>query len=112
MGIFKKPEPTFFETESERIQKELAKLDPNSDEYNKLLQKLVSMQELCGKNIEMHQKLTKEGRGNIIGKVVGFLGLGGLAFGLAKFEKGGNMFSGTSEKSISGLIKIGTRFFG
>lgn len=108
----KQKEPSFYELECRRIQNELSKLSPCSEEYNKAMAELLKLQEFTGKNKEMNQVFTKEGRGNIAGKVIGFLGLGGLAFGIAKFEKGGNFFSGTNNSVISGIVKLGTRFFG
>ena len=104
--------PSFYEEELARIQKEISSKDPGSEDYEKLINEMKKLQEFCGREKEMKQFLTKEGRGNVVGKVVGFLGLGGLAFGLARYEKSGHLFSGSSSGVISGLIKIGTRFFG
>lgn len=113
MRLFGKAKaPSFYELESARLQAELAKQKPGTDEYEKTMYELLKLQEFAGKHKEMNQVFTKEGRGNIAGKIVGFLGLGGLAFGLAKFEKGGQFFSGTSSNVISGIVKIGSRFFG
>lgn len=108
---FKKKEPTFYERESKRIQAQLESLKPGTDEYKATMTELTNLRKFAGDEKEMNQLLDKSGRGNIIGKIVGFLGLGGLAFGLARFEKNGNLFSGSSNSVISGIVKIGTRFF-
>lgn len=105
-------EPSFYEQELSRLKAELANVKPCTDEYDRLMKEISTLREFVGKEKEMNQLLTKEGRGNIVGKVVGFLGLGGLAFGLAKFEKSGHFFSGNSDNVISGIVKLGTRFFG
>lgn len=105
-------QPTFYEEELARLKAELANVQPCTDEYDRLMKEICTLREFVGKEKEMNQLLTKEGRGNIAGKVVGFLGLGGLAFGLARFEKNGHFFSGSSGSVISNIVKIGSHFFG
>ena len=113
MGIFNRSkEPSFYEQESKRIQDKLVALEPGSEDYQKTMTELVKLQAFTGKEKEMNQLFDKQGRGQIVGKVVGFLGLGALAFGLARFEKNGNMFSGSSNNVISSIVKIGGRLFG
>lgn len=113
MGIFnKKKEPTFYELESEKLQEKLLETEPNSPEYDALITKLTKLEEIQGKRVERKQHFTKEGRGNIVGRVVGIIGLGGLAFGLARFEKNGNMFSGSSNGVISSIVKLGAKLAG
>lgn len=110
--MFGRKTPSFYEDELNRLKAQLQAEKPGTDEYNKVMAQLKDLIALCGKEKENKQFLDKAGRGNILGKVVGFLGLGGLAFGLARFEKAGNIFSGSSSNVISGIVKIGTRFFG
>ena len=104
--------PSFYEEHLAKLQKALADATPGTDAYEKIMAEMLKLQEFAGKQKEMKQMFTKEGRGNIAGKIVGFLGLGGLAFGLARFEKNGGLFSGTSNNVVSGIVKIGSRFFG
>lgn len=108
----RKKNPSFYEAEVQRIQEMAMKLEPGSTEYDNLMKELKTLQDFAGKQKEMKQMFTKEGRGNIVGKIVGFLGLGGLAFGLSRFEKNGHFFSGTSAESIKGIVRLGTRFLG
>lgn len=114
MKLFsRKPkEPKWYELEYVRIQQTLSTMTPGTEEYQKAMNDLLNVQKFAGTNKEMNQMFDKAGRGNIAGKIVGFLGLGGLAFGLARFEKNGNFFSGKTDNVISGIVKIGTRFFG
>lgn len=90
----------------------IQQVEPGSEAYDNLMKELKTLQEFAGKQKEMKQMFTKEGRGNIAGKVIGFLGLGGLAFGLSRFEKNGHFFSGTAAESIKGIVRLGTRFLG
>jgi hypothetical protein len=114
MKLFtRKPkELKWYEVEYARLQEALTATKPGTEEYEKIMTQLLNVQTFAGKNKEMNQVFDKQGRGNIVGKIVGFLGLGGLAFGLARFEKNGNFFSGTNNSVISGIVKLGTRFFG
>lgn len=111
-GFGKKKEPSFYERESKRIQAQIESLKPGTEEHKQAMSELMTLREFAGAEKEMNQLLDKSGRGQLIGKIVGFLGLGGLAFGLARFEKNGNLFSGSSNSVINGIVKIGTRFFG
>lgn len=104
--------PKWYETEYSRLQEALTATKPGTDEYQKIMNQLLDVQKFAGSNKEMNQMFDKAGRGNIAGKVIGFLGLGGLAFGLARFEKNGNFFSGQSNGVISSIVKIGARLFG
>ena len=114
MKLFsRKPkEPKWYELEYVRIQQTLSTMTPGTEEYQKAMADLLNVQKFAGTNKEMNQVFDKAGRGNIAGKIIGFLGLGGLAFGLTKFEKNGNFFSGKADNVISGIVKLGTRFFG
>lgn len=117
MRLFKKQEkvPTFYEKEIDRLQTLLASQQPGTNEYKETMNELAKLHEFVGKENDIilkNQKLSQQGRDNVVSKVIGFLGLGGLAFGLAKFEKSGHFFSGSSGNVISGIVKIGTRFFG
>lgn len=102
----KPKEPTTAEKELARLEDALSKVTPGTDAYDKALNQLTKFQEFSGKKIEMSQKLTKEARGNIWGKVVGAASIGAVSFGLAWFEKkGGNMFTGSNEKIAGSLLK-------
>jgi hypothetical protein len=106
-----KGEPSFYERESVRIQAKLEKTEIGTDEYNKLTDELMKLQTFAGKEKERKQFFTKEGKGNIIGKVIGFLGLGGITLAAIKFEKDGHMFSGSSASSVKSAFNIGSKLF-
>ena len=99
-------EPTFYESESARIQEAMIKVEPGSAEYEKLMNRLMELRDFTGKEKEMKERLTKEGRANILGRILGIVGLGGLAIGLAKMEKiDGQMLTGSSAETGKGLIR-------
>lgn len=102
----KPKEPTVVELEQQRLLTALSQETPGTDGYDKALNQLTKFQEFSGKKIEMSQKLTKEARGNIWGKVIGAASIGAVSFGLAWFEKrGGNMFTGSNDKIAGSLLK-------
>lgn len=105
--------PSFYEMERKRLQELLLTLKPGTDEYDKTMKEMMTLQEFAGKDKEMRSRLTKEGRSTIVGKIVGFLGIGGLIFGLTKFEKvDGSMFSGSNGEAKTGLLKAAFKLFG
>ena len=114
MRLFNKrpKELKWYEKEYLRLQETLSTTKPGTEEYQKVMEELLNVQKFAGANKEMNQMFDKQGRGAIAGKIIGFLGLGSLAFGLARFEKNGSFFSGQSNNVISGIVKIGTRLFG
>lgn len=117
MGIFKKKQkaPTLYEVESTRIREELAGVKPGTDEYEKLMNELVKLQAFVGKQKDIDRKMSDAsitGLCGIAGKVVGFLGLGGLAWGISHYEKTGHIFTGQNNGLISNIVKIGSRFYG
>ena len=111
--MFRKRVPTFYEEESKRIQAELALAKPGTDEYKKLMSDLEALRKFTGEEKEMKQFFDKPGRASLIGKLIGFIGIGGLIFGLTKFEKvDGNMFSGSNGEMKGGLLKAAFKLFG
>ena len=106
MGLFKKKQLSNYELEKTRFEQELSQLKPGSEEYGKVLKQLNDWAEFNGKDHEMKRHFTKDGLGKIVAQGIGVLGMGGLAFGLAKFEKGGNFFSSQSSNAISSIVKI------
>ena len=113
MGFFKKREPSFYEVEKDRIEAQMRLVQPGTDEYKNLMNDLNSLQKFTGAEKEMKQFLDKDGRKTVIGKLLGFIGIGGLIFGLTKFEKiDVNMFSGSSGETKSGLLKAAFKLFG
>jgi hypothetical protein len=61
----------------------------------------------------MKRRLDNDTKKTIISKILGFLGIGGLVFGLTKFEKiDGNMFSGSNGEAKKGLLTAAFKLFG
>lgn len=107
----KQKELSFYERESARIQAELEKLSVEDAKYQETLEKMMKLQSFAGKEKESKQIFTKEGRGNIVTKIIGFAGLALTAFGLIKYEKSGGLFSGSSGETMKGILRIGTKLF-
>lgn len=107
--MFKKPAkaPSFYQEEFTKLQKQLAQEKPGTAEYKEVLTSMQQLQAIYGK-----QKFSEKSKSDIVVKIVSFLGFGGLAFGLSRFEKNGNLFSGATQDAIKGILKIGTKFCG
>ena len=73
--MFRKKErpKTIAELEEEKLMAHLATLTPGTDAYDKVLTELDKHEALTGRKLERSQKFTKEGRGNIVAKIVGAL---------------------------------------
>jgi uncharacterized membrane protein YebE (DUF533 family) len=100
MRIFGKGKPSFYQEQKDRIIKELALTKPGTDEYKNLMSMLTELQKLCGK-----EKLDRDGKKMIVGKVLGFGGIAALLFGMFKSEKvDGSMLSGGNATAGKGLI--------
>lgn len=99
--------PSFYQEEFAKLQKQLTQETPGTEEYRKVLTAMQQLQAIYGK-----QKFSEKSKSDIATKIVSFLGFGGLAFGLSRFEKNGNLFSGVTQDAIKGLLKIGTKFCG
>lgn len=111
MAIIKR-EPTFYQLERNRIQEKLSSLSPGSAEYNEALNDLERLRKFAGEEKEMNSFFDKPGRASLLGKVVGFVGIGGLILGLTKFEKiDGQMFSGSNGEMKGGLLKSAFKLF-
>ena len=107
-----KKKPSKYETENERLWAKLRGTEPGSPEWNTVMNDILKMQTVQVKDKEMNQFFDKQGRGQIVAKIVGFLGLGGLAAATMKFEKDGRIFTGHSNGIISSIWNLGSRFFG
>ena len=110
MNFFKKKakEPTLEDREMQRILDQLQRATPGTAAYDKILHELELFQQFTGKKMEMTQRFTKQARGDMASKVVGAASIGAISFGLAWWEKHGNMFSGSSNTVMRGLLgKLG-----
>ena len=110
-ALIKKKEPTHYEKELTRINKKLEGLEIGSEEYTKVLDEKTKLVELEGKQIAMKQKFTKEGRGKLAVTALSALGLGGITYGLARFQLKGNMFTGENKTCVNGIVKIASKIF-
>ena len=107
-----KREPTYYDLESARIKQALTEQTPGTDEYNKLLDEMEKLRKFTGEERDMKRIIDKKDRGPIIGKLLGIGAIGAMIFGLCKFEKSGNMLSGSSGEGKSGLLKAAFKLLG
>lgn len=109
----KERKPSEYEIQRERIFEEMALAKPGTDEYKKLLDQLTELRKFAGDEKDMKKRLDNDTKKTIISKILGFLGIGGLVFGLTKFEKiDGNMFSGSNGEAKKGLLTAAFKLFG
>jgi hypothetical protein len=92
------------ELEEEKLLDLLYHTAGGTEEYDKLQKELQMLQEFTGKKVEMRQVFTKEDRGAMVSKIVGAASVGAVSFGLAWWEKSGNLFTGSSAKTVNGLV--------
>lgn len=103
MGLFRK-NPV--DEEQERLFEELKKYMPGSPEYNAVLNEMNQLEAFAGKKKERKAFLDKSGRGNIIGKIIGFGGAAVFAVSAYKAEKDGSMLFGKLGEVITGFARI------
>ncbi len=109
---FWKKQPSDYDMERASLWNKLREAEPGSEEWDTLMNQIIKLQSVHAKEKEMNQFFDKPGRSQVIGKIVGFLGLGGLACATMKFEKEGRIFSGHSNGIISSILNLGSKFFG
>lgn len=102
--------PSFFDLEEERIQKMMMTLDVNSQEYKDAQQELKTMISLRGESKESKRRISKETKGQMLIKGLGVGGILVAIFGMAKFEKDGNTFTGEKRRWVDTLVSNLGRF--
>lgn len=88
-----------------RILDELEKLDVKDPEYSRLQTLLKTTNTMRSESRESRRRLTKEGRGNLWGKILGILGTVGGIVAVAKFEKDGGMVTGEKRTIMDALCR-------
>ena len=100
---------TILNDEITNLSAKLLEVDPMSDEYDLILQKIASIETIVNADKENHRRITKESKGAIIGKIVGGVVLGGLALGMMQFEKSGNLFGSVGAETSKNILRIGSK---
>ena len=111
MRLFGKKKLTESELEEKKLRDKLAELNVGSDEYDKVLSRLERYCALQEKRKESNRRIPKEGRAKLLNTALSGLCLGGLAFGISRFELKGNLFTGDNKGSINSIVKIASRIF-
>ena len=112
MSMFgKKRKLTHFEKEELRIQQKLEELDVGSPEYDKMQSELDKLYSLHDKRKDGKRRISRDSKGKILNTMISGLCLGGLAFGISRFELKGNLFTGDNKGSINAITKIASRIF-
>lgn len=111
MGLFNKhkEENEAFERARMKLYKKLDETEPGTDEYDKIQKQLEMLSQNEKRIRETRSRITKEGKGNLLLKGLGLLGVGGIVYGVSKFESEGNMFTGQKGGIITSLTRLATK---
>jgi len=102
--------PNFFDLEEARIQQRMMTLETNSPEYKEAQQELKTMISLRGESKESKRRISKGDKGQMLIKGLGIGGILVAIFGMAKFEKDGNTFTGEKRRWVDTLVSNLGRF--
>lgn len=110
--MFWKKNPTneFYKEEQARIRKKIAELEVGSDEYKEAWNLMQQSNKAYAEHREARRRISKSDKGNLLVKALGILGIGATAFGMAKFEHDGGMFTGEKKKWSDSIINILSKF--
>lgn len=106
----KKKRPNFYDMEAERIQMAITKLDIGSDEYKEASSELKQLIAMRGEDKESKRRIDKRDKGQMLIKGLGITGILAAIFGMAKFEKEGNTFTGEKRRWVDTLVSNLGRF--
>ena len=100
----------FYDEEQARIKQKIHELEVGSPEYKAAWDLMKESNKNYAEHREARRRISKEAKGNFIVKLLGVLGIGGVAFGMAKFEHDGGMFTGEKKRWADSCINILSKF--
>lgn len=108
----KKNETTkaFYDEEQRRIKEKIHELDVGSPEYKAAWDLMRDSNKSFAEHREARRRISKETKGNLLIKALGLLGIGATAYGMAKFEHDGGMFTGEKRKWADSIVNILSKF--
>ena len=99
----------FYDEEQRRIKEKIHELEVGSPEYKAAWELMRDSNKSFAEHREARRRISKEAKGNFIIKLLGIAGIGATAFGMAKFEHDGGMFTGEKRKWADSIINILTK---
>jgi hypothetical protein len=100
----------FYEEEQARIEQKIAELDVGTPEYKAAWDLMRDTNKSFAEHREARRRISKEAKGNFLIKALGIIGIGATAYGMAKFEKDGGMFTGEKRKWADSIVNILSKF--
>ena len=100
----------FYTEEQARIKERIRQLEVGSPEYKEAWELMSNSNKCYADHKETRRKISKQDKGNLLIKALGILGIGGVAFGMAKFEHDGGMFTGEKRKWADSIVNILSKF--
>ena len=100
----------FYEEEQARIKQKIHELEVGSPEYKAAWDMMRDTNKSFAEHREARRRISKEAKGNFLIKMLGIVGIGVTAFGMAKFEHDGGMFTGEKRKWADSIVNILSKF--
>ena len=100
----------FYEEEQARIKQKIHELEVGSPEYKAAWDMMRDTNKSFAEHREARRRISKEAKGNFVVKLLGIVGIGATAFGMAKFEHDGGMFTGEKRKWADSIVNILSKF--
>lgn len=100
----------FYDEEQQRIREKIHELEVGTPEYKEAWERMRDSNKSFAEHREARRRISKEAKGNFLIKLLGILGIGATAFGMAKFEKDGGMFTGEKRKWADSIVNILSKF--
>lgn len=100
----------FYKEEQRRIKEKIHELDVGTPEYKQAWDLMRDSDKSFAEHREARRRISKETKGNFLIKLLGIAGIGATAYGMAKFEHEGGMFTGEKRKWSDAIINILSKF--
>ena len=109
--MFRKNETReFYDEEQRRIREKIHQLEVGTPEYKAAWDLMRDSNKSFAEHRESRRRISKADKGNLLIKTLGILGIGATAFGMAKFEKEGGMYTGEKRKWADSIVNILSKF--
>ena len=100
----------FYDQEQQRIKEKIHELEVGTPEYKAAWELMRDSNKSFAEHREARRRISKETKGNLLIKLLGVAGIGATAFGMAKFETKGGMFTGEKKKWADSIVNILSKF--
>lgn len=100
----------FYEDEQRRIREKISELEVGTPEYKAAWDLMKESNKNFAEHRESRRRISKADKGNLLIKGLGLLGIGATAFGMAKFEMKGGMFTGEKKRWADSVVNILSKF--